>query len=146
VVQSHITIYKLALSIKETNMPLVRIDIPDHFDSGNEIEIGSIVYDAMIECLKVPDDDKFQVLTRHAASHIVKPNSYLGIEYSDGLVIIQITLNEGRTTEIKKSFYSKIAERLNATLNIRKEDIFISLVEVNKENWSFGNGEMQYGP
>ena len=127
-------------------MPLVRIDIPDHFDSGIEIEIGSIVYDAMIEYLKVPDDDKFQVLTRHAASHIVKPNSYLGIEYSDGLVIIQITLNEGRTTEIKKSFYSKIAERLNATLNIRKEDIFISLVEVNKENWSFGNGEMQYGP
>ena len=127
-------------------MPLVRIDIPDHFDSGIEIEIGSIVYDAMIECLKVPDDDKFQVLTRHAASHIVKPNSYLGIQYSDGLVIIQITLNEGRTTEIKKSFYSKIAERLNATLNIRKEDIFISLVEVNKENWSFGNGEMQYGP
>ena len=127
-------------------MPLVRIDIPDHFDSGIEIEIGSIVYGAMIECLKVPDDDKFQVLTRHAASHIVKPNSYLGIEYSDGLVIIQITLNEGRTTEIKKSFYSKIAERLNATLNIRKEDIFISLVEVNKENWSFGNGEMQYGP
>jgi len=127
-------------------MPLVRIDIPDHFDSGIEIKIGNLVYDAMIECLKVPDDDKFQVLTRHAASHIVKPNSYLGIEYSDGLVIIQITLNEGRTTEIKKSFYSKIAERLNATLNIRKEDIFISLVEVNKENWSFGNGEMQYGP
>ena len=127
-------------------MPLVRIDIPDHFDSGIEIKIGNLVYDTMIECLKVPDDDKFQVLTRHAASHIVKPNSYLGIEYSDGLVIIQITLNEGRTTEIKKSFYSKIAERLNATLNIRKEDIFISLVEVNKENWSFGNGEMQYGP
>lgn len=127
-------------------MPLVRIDIPDHFDSGIEIKIGNLVYDSMIECLKVPDDDKFQVLTRHAASHIVKPNSYLGIEYSDGLVIIQITLNEGRTTEIKKSFYSKIAERLNATLNIRKEDIFISLVEVNKENWSFGNGEMQYGP
>lgn len=126
-------------------MPLVRIDIPDHFDSGIEIKIGNLVYDSMIECLKVPDDDKFQVLTRHAASHIVKPNSYLGIEYSDGLVIIQITLNEGRTTEIKKSFYSKIAERLNATLNIRKEDIFISLVEVNKENWSFGNGEMQYG-
>ena len=70
-VQTRITIYKLALSIKETNMPLVRIDIPDHFDSGIEIEIGSIVYDAMIECLKVPDDDKFQVLTRHAASHIV---------------------------------------------------------------------------
>ena len=127
-------------------MPLVRIDIPDHFDSGIEIKIGNLVYDSMIECLKVPDDDKFQVLTRHAASHIVKPNSYLGIEYSDGLVIIQITLNEGRTTEIKKSFYSNIAERLNATLNIRKEDIFISLVEVNKENWSFGNGEMQYGP
>lgn len=127
-------------------MPLVRIDVPDHLASGLESQIGDLVYDAMFECLKVPVDDKFQVLTRHAESQIVKPKSYLGIEYSDQLIIIQITLNEGRDTDVKKAFYAKVAHSLHSRLNIRKEDILISLVEVNKENWSFGNGEMQYGP
>ena len=127
-------------------MPLVRIDVPDHLASGLESQIGDLVYDAMLECLKVPVDDKFQVLTRHAESQIVKPKSYLGIEYSDQLIIIQITLNEGRDTNVKKAFYAKVAHSLHSRLNIRKEDILISLVEVNKENWSFGNGEMQYGP
>jgi 4-oxalocrotonate tautomerase len=127
-------------------VPLVRIDVPDHLASGLESQIGDLVYDAMLECLKVPVDDKFQILTRHAESHIVKPKSYLGIEYSDQLIIIQITLNEGRDTHVKKAFYAKVAHSLHSRLNIRKEDIMISLVEVNKENWSFGDGEMQYGP
>ena len=127
-------------------MPLVRIDIPNHYPNGFENQVGDLVYEAMLDCLKVPKDDKFQILTRHAESELVKPGSYLGIEYSDQLIIIQITLNEGRTTEVKKAFYAGVAQSLNSALNIRKEDVMISLVEVNKENWSFGNGEMQYGP
>jgi phenylpyruvate tautomerase PptA (4-oxalocrotonate tautomerase family) len=70
----------------------------------------------------------------------------LGIEYSAGIVFIQIILNQGRSTELKKKFYSRIAEDLHSELGMRKQDVFISLVEVSKENWSFGNGEMQYGP
>jgi hypothetical protein len=31
-------------------------------------------------------------------------------------------------------------------LKVRPQDIVINLVEVIKENWSFGNGEMQYAP
>jgi|SRR6056300_348294 len=127
-------------------MPLVRIDIPDHLDVGLESRIGDLVYVAMLECLKVPADDKFQILSRHSAEQIVKPQSYLGIEYTDELVVIQITLNEGRKTDVKKSFYAKVAELLSGELNLRRENLLISLVEVNKENWSFGNGEMQYGP
>lgn len=127
-------------------MPLVRIDVPDDLANGLETQIGDLVYDAMLECLKVPAGDKFQILTRHAESQIVKPKSYLGIEYSDQLIIIQITLNEGRDTDVKKAFYAKVAHSLHSRLGIRKEDIMISLVEVNKENWSFGDGEMQYGP
>ena len=127
-------------------MPLVRIDIPNHYPNGFENQVGDLVYEAMLVCLNAPEDDKFQVLTRHAESQLVKPGSYLGIEYSDRLIIIQITLNEGRTTEVKKAFYARVAQSLNSALNIRKEDVMISLVEVNKENWSFGNGKMQYGP
>ncbi|MFO1123819.1 MAG: tautomerase family protein [Methylocystis sp.] len=56
----------------------------------------------------------------------------------------RITLNAGRSVEQKKSFYQTVAKELHSRLGLRVEDVFISLVEVPKENWSFGNGEAQY--
>jgi phenylpyruvate tautomerase PptA (4-oxalocrotonate tautomerase family) len=74
---------------------------------------------------------------------VVDPG-YLGIARGDGIVIIQATISEGRSVEQKKALYRRIAERLNAELRVRIEDVFINLVEVKKENWSFGNGIAQY--
>ena len=127
-------------------MPLVRIDIGPGHGAGFGRAVGEIVYRAMLSEISVPADDKFQIISQHQADEINIPNSYLGIEYSESIVFIQITLNQGRTTELKKKFYQRIADDLVAELGVRKQDVFISLIEVNKENWSFGNGEMQYGP
>ncbi len=125
-------------------MPLVRIDINKSYNSDDSKKIGEIVYKAMEEEINVPKDDKFQIITKHDTSELNIPDSYLGIKYTDKIVIIQITLNGGRSTELKQKLYKRIAEDLNKDLNIRTEDVFISLVEVAKENWSFGNGEAQY--
>ncbi|HEV3018299.1 MAG TPA: tautomerase family protein, partial [Burkholderiaceae bacterium] len=81
---------------------------------------------------------------RHGPGDLVYPASYLGIEYSPGIVFIQITLNQGRSVELKKAFYRRIADDLHTKLGVRPQDVVINLVEVVKENWSFGNGEMQY--
>ncbi len=127
-------------------MPLVRIDIAKSHPPGFGRAVGEVVYRAMLSEISVPADDKFQIITTHETSELNIPTSYLGITYSPGIVFIQVTLNAGRTTELKKKFYKRIADDLAAELGVRKEDVFISLVEVAKENWSFGNGEMQYGP
>ena len=127
-------------------MPLVRIDLNKSYTQDISKKIGEIVYAAMEQEINVPKDDKFQIITRHDASEINIPDSYLGIKYTSGIIIIQITLNGGRSVELKKKLYKKIAEELHSKLHIRKEDVFIGLVEVNKENWSFGNGEAQYAP
>ena len=127
-------------------MPLVRIDLNKSYSSDISKKIGDIVYAAMEQEINVPKDDKFQIITRHDSSEINIPDSYLGIKYTPGIIIIQITLNGGRSVELKKKLYKKIAEELHAKLHIRKEDVFIGLVEVDKENWSFGNGEAQYAP
>ena len=126
-------------------MPLVRIDVSNAAPAGLAKSVGEIVYQAMLEEINVPADDKFQILARHDAEALVYPESYLGIEYSPGIIFIQVTLNEGRSKELKQAFYKRIATDVSRTLNVRIQDVFISLVEVNKENWSFGNGEMQYG-
>ena len=125
-------------------MPLVRIDLNKSYNSDDSKKIGELVYRAMEEEISVPKDDKFQIITKHDTSELNIPDSYLGIKYTDKIVIIQITLNGGRSSELKQKLYKRIAEDLNKDLNIRKEDVFISLVEVAKENWSFGNGQAQY--
>jgi hypothetical protein len=127
-------------------MPFVRIDLSKKHPDGFAQQVGDIIFQVMREHINVPEDDKFQVITRHDTNELVIPKSYLGIEYSEGIIFIQVTLNEGRTTDMKKAFYKAICESLVNKLKVRPQDIVINLVEVNKENWSFGNGEMQYAP
>ena len=125
-------------------MPLVRIELP----RGKSIEyrrtLGDVVYEAMIQTINVPANDRFQIITEHPPEELIVDRTYLGIERSADCVLIQVFLNEGRTTELKKAFYRAIADGLNQRLGLRKQDVFINLVEMKKENWSFGNGEAQY--
>jgi phenylpyruvate tautomerase PptA (4-oxalocrotonate tautomerase family) len=112
--------------------------------SGLGKKIGVVVYRTMVDTINVPLHDNFQVITEHDRDNLVYDLEYLNIPRTDGVVFIQITLNEGRTLEMKKAFYEVLAERLHQELGLRPEDIFINLVEVKKENWSFGNGIAQY--
>ncbi|QXE10422.1 MULTISPECIES: tautomerase family protein [Pseudomonas] len=125
-------------------MPLVHVEIKKHSDPNFAKRIGEQIYAAMRSTINVPEHDNFQILNEHDGEHFIFDPQYLGIQRSDGLVIIQITLNEGRTLEQKKALYQTIAHSLNSQLGIRLEDVFINLVEVKKENWSFGNGIAQY--
>ena len=128
-------------------MPLVRIDVDASTSSEIRQTISDVVYDAMTSTAKVPANDKFMIVSTHSPGDLIFPaEGYLGIQYTAGIVFIQITWNIGRTTEVKKAFYRKVADDIHARTGIRKEDVWISLVEVSPENWSFGGGEMQYAP
>lgn len=124
-------------------MPLARIDLRKGKDAVYRQQVGRAVYDAMIS-VGVPLNDRFQIVSEHDADDFLFDPDYLGIHRTDDLVIIQITWNEGRSTEQKKQLYKAIADGLAKAPGIRKEDVFINLVEVKRENWSFGNGEAQY--
>ena len=125
-------------------MPLCRIDVPETMAADDRASAGTIVYDAMRHTLGVPENDHFQVIAAHATGGLVVDKTYLGIARTDAAVIIQVFLNEGRTVEKKQAFFKAVADGLNATIGLRREDVFIHLVETKKENWSFGNGEAQY--
>jgi phenylpyruvate tautomerase PptA (4-oxalocrotonate tautomerase family) len=106
-------------------------------------EIGRVVYEAPLG-LGVPTNDRFQVIAEHDAANFIFDPNYFGIHLSDDFVMIRITRSEGRTVEQKKALYKAIADGLADKLSLRREDVFISLVEVRRENWSFGNGVAQY--
>jgi 4-oxalocrotonate tautomerase len=125
-------------------MPLVRIDLPHNIEPERRSLIGDIVYQAMNEVLNVPDGDKFQIINVHDPDTLRMDRAYLGIDRSADAFIIDITLNAGRSVELKQRFYSSLVERLTAEAKVRPQDVLIVLTEVAKENWSFGNGEAQY--
>ena len=124
-------------------MPFARIDLRKGKDAAYRREIGRVVYEAMIG-VGVPLKDRFQVVHEHDADDFLFDADYLGIHRSDDLVMVQITWNEGRTVEQKKALFKAIAEGLKAAVGLRLEDVLIHLIEVKKENWSFGNGVAQY--
>ena len=126
-------------------MPLVRISVPQRRSAADRKAISAGIHGALREAFNVPADDLFHIVTEHEPnSGLVRTGSYLGIEYSDDLTIIQIAANDTRTVEQKKALYRLIARNLAADPGLRPQDVFINLVEVKKENWSFGNGEAQY--
>jgi 4-oxalocrotonate tautomerase len=125
-------------------MPLARIDLPAGKPPEYGRAVADVVYEAMITTLKAPKDDRFQIVSEHTPQTLFIDPTYLGIERSADALIIQLTLNEGRTVEVKKAFYKAVADGLRDRVGLRREDVFINLVEVKKENWSFGNGIAQY--
>jgi 4-oxalocrotonate tautomerase len=127
-------------------VPLVRIDLIEGKSEQYRAQVGEIVYQTLVDVLSVPEHDRFHVITEHTKAGQPFDRDYLGIHRSDDCIFFQITLNGGRSTELKQHFYRALADRLHDGLKVRKEDVFISLVEVPKENWSFGNGEAQYVP
>jgi 4-oxalocrotonate tautomerase len=124
-------------------MPLVRIDLLKGKNAAYRQAIGRIVYDALLVA-GVPKDDRFQIISEHDTGNFLFDAHYLGIQRTEDLVIIQITWNEGRTTAQKQAVYKAIAAGFSATPGLRPENVLISLVEVKKENWSFGMGVAQY--
>jgi phenylpyruvate tautomerase PptA (4-oxalocrotonate tautomerase family) len=125
-------------------MPLVRVSILKGKPPEYRHAILNNIYQAMIEAFNVPQEDRFMTLTEHEESDFVFSATYLDISRTSDLVIIQIAANSGRTLDQKKALYARIAELLVKNPGVRPEDIFINLVEVAKENWSFGNGIAQY--
>jgi len=128
-------------------MPLARIDINKKASAELVRIVSEAVYKAMVDVASVPQHDKFQVINRHEADEMVYPEEgYLGLRYTRDLIIIQVTWVGGRSTEVKKKFFHQVVNEIHDKGGVRKEDVWINLIDTGREDWSFGNGEMQYGP
>ena len=125
-------------------MPLVRISLRQGTSPEYRKAVGDGVHRAMVEALAVPPDDHFQVITEHPPEGLFYNPQYLGIQRSDRVVFVQITLSTGRKPQQKRKLYKRMAELLQESPGLRPQDLLINLVEVSWENWSFGNGEAQY--
>jgi phenylpyruvate tautomerase PptA (4-oxalocrotonate tautomerase family) len=124
-------------------MPLVRVELPSGKAADYRAAVGEAIQEAMHAALKVPLQERFHIFTEHAPGNLVIDRTYLGIDRSADAIVIQVTLNEGRDADTKRKFYRTLADGLRDRVGLRVEDLVVNLVEVKRENWSFGHGEAQ---
>lgn len=125
-------------------MPLIRISLRRGRPAAEISAIVDGVYRALRETFEVPDKDLFAVVHQHEADEFHFDPHYFGFQRSAGLVIVQLTVANTRGVTQKKALYAAIAANLGRAPGLRPDDVFVSLVEVKREDWSFGAGIAQY--
>lgn len=125
-------------------MPLVRITLRQGKSSEFLRDAANAIHEALVATANVPADDRFQVIDEVPHDRLIAHATYAGADRSDGVILIEITLNAGRTVEVKRALYAEIVRRLHVALDVRPDDVLVTLVEVAKENWSFGKGLATY--
>lgn len=125
-------------------MPFVRISLPKSFSQETKNNVSLSIHNALIQVFNIPENDYFHIVEELESQQIKFPETYLEVAHSSDIVYIQIIAGQGRTVEQKKGLYSLIAEKIAESTNIKKNNIIIVLLEnEGKQNWSFGNGEIQ---
>jgi 4-oxalocrotonate tautomerase len=125
-------------------MPLVRIALPADTSQAHQVAISESIHEALVEKFNVPLADKFQIVSRCRPEELICTEEFLGVKHSTNVVMIQIACSFGRSVDVKKALYLKIAENIAERTSLSRSDVIINLLETAKENWSFGNGVAHY--
>lgn len=124
-------------------MPLIKIDMIKRRSKEEILDILDISYNVMLETFDAPLGDRYQIVNQHEDYEMQILDTGLGVERTNEVLVFTL-ITRPRTKEQKTNFYSKLVEQLNKNLNLREEDIMISLVENSDEDWSFFKGEAQF--
>lgn len=122
-------------------MPFARIDLAQGKSAEYRATVAEVVYGGIVNILKAPEGDRFMIIGEHTSENFIYDPNFLDIERSPDLIYIQVTSTVGNTKDQKLAFFRHLADELNRRLSVRREDVFISLVFIDREDWSFGNGE-----
>ena len=125
-------------------MPLVRISLPQTTTDSDVAAVSISVHNALVATFNVPEPDRFQAIHRHSPQELICTPEFLGVQHSQHVVFVQVSCSPGRSLDMKKALYAKIAVDIALTSSFKAEDVIINLLETNRENWSFGLGIAQY--
>ena len=122
-------------------MPFARIDLAQGKSPEYRAAVADVVYEGIVGVLKAPDGDRFIVVGEHAPENLIYDRTFLGMKRSAEFILIQVTSTVGNNTEAKLAFFRHVSDQLNSKLGVRPDDVMINLVFVQREDWSFGNGD-----
>jgi 4-oxalocrotonate tautomerase len=125
-------------------MPLVRIILSQQTTAADMAAVSRAVHNALVATFNVPEPDRFQAIHQHSPEALICSPEFLGVQHSQHVVFVQISCSPGRSLDMKKALYAKIATDIALSSSFKAEDVIINLLETSRENWSFGLGVAQY--
>lgn len=124
-------------------MPLAHISLRAGKSDAYRQAVFDGLYRALRETLDVPEGDQFMTITEHDAANFRYGDAF-GIARTHDLIYVEISVFDTRTAEQKKALFRRLAELLSENPGIRPQDVFVTLADVPKENWSVGDGLAQF--
>jgi phenylpyruvate tautomerase PptA (4-oxalocrotonate tautomerase family) len=124
-------------------MPFLRFDLMEGRSESEIRKILDVTHEVVLETLKVPKHDRYQVVHEHKRSRMVMEDTGLGFARSDKLIALQLT-SRPRNRELKQAFYRLLVERLSSSCGISPHDVVVNFVTNADEDWSFGAGRAQF--
>ena len=121
----------------------MRVDIVDGRSEEEIHRIGDAIHRAMLAAFNVPERDRYQIITEHPSSHLVMEDTGLDIPRSRNRIMIQV-ITRPRPRAQKEAFYRLVCDELSRDCGIAPNDVMVSMVENNDEDWSFGLGRAQF--
>ncbi len=125
-------------------MPVAKIHVLEgQYDERRLKSVSKAVQDALISILKIPTDDFYQIIHVLPRNRFLHTPSFLGLKYSDDLILLELTFISGRPKETRLALLKELNERIVAGAGISPDDLLINLYEIAGENVSFGQGLAQ---
>jgi hypothetical protein len=125
-------------------MPVAKIHVLEgRYDERRLTNVSKAVQDALIKIAKIPPDDFFQIIHELPRNRFLHTPSFLGLKYSDDLILLELTFISGRPKEIRLALLKELNERIVSGAEISPDDLLINLYEIAGENVSFGQGLAQ---
>jgi len=124
-------------------MPLLRFDLIEGRSPDELKSLLDAAHRAMLAAFKVPERDRYQIVTEHKPGHMIVEDTGLGFARTDKVVLLQV-VSRPRGREKKELFYRLLVEELEKSCGIAPSDVMVSIVENDDEDWSFGMGRAQF--
>lgn len=124
-------------------MPLIRVDITTAYSKEEAKTLLDVIHQSVVTWFKVPQGDRYQVLTRHSEDELILEDTNLGFERSAKRISIQV-FSRKREDQAKLDFYNHLVAELSETLQISGKDVLISVFENGDADWSFADGQGQF--
>jgi phenylpyruvate tautomerase PptA (4-oxalocrotonate tautomerase family) len=125
-------------------MPLAKIHVVEgRYDETRIDKVSSAIQAALMNTLRVPPEDFYQLIYEFPKNRFRHTPSFVGMHYSDDLIVLDVTFIQGRPKETRLALLKDINTRVTAAAGVSPDDMLITLYEVPGENISFGQGEAQ---
>ncbi len=121
-------------------MPYARISLMKGKSPEFLRALSDNLHRALVETFDVPTEDRFQVFHQLASDELVFDRDYLCGPRSDDYVLIAITAGRQRDTQTKQAFYRRLADLLEKSPGIRRQDVMVVINTNEADEWSFGDG------